>query len=152
MVSDWIWLYWVVAVALTVIVMAGWYGFSRRANHELQRSFAPTLPDAESLAQLPRNAESSDIQQRPTPIPAIEKSVLEVSSQTSLPFGSDRSRIYRTHDKTNSASAHPEHRVFGRGTLEEPLKPIRPIPSSKITNMGVKDSVDTCPCCARTLA
>jgi hypothetical protein len=131
--------------------MAGWYVFSRRTDVELQKSFAFSLPDAGGLTQLPRQAERSSIQQQPTPFQVNEKGILKFPGQTSiqLPFGSDRSRDVL---KTVPSPARSGQRVFGKGAAEGSLKPVRRMPASKIPNMGLEDAVDTCPCCAHTLA
>jgi hypothetical protein len=136
--------------------MAGWYVFSRRTDDELQRSFAFTRPDAGSLTQLPRIAEISPIKQPSTPFPANEKCVVEVTGRASLqlPFGPDKLQTPRARDilKTSPSPAPPGQKVFGKGAAEGSLKPIRRMPASKIPNMGLEDAVDTCPCCAHTLA
>lgn len=141
-----------IAVALTVIVMVGWYRFSRRADQELHTTFNPTLPGAESLPHVPPRANGSGIQQRQAPALANENFVLKASSQAPIPFDSNESQVHHAHNRKFSAAAAPRQTTFDKRNLEEPLKPIRPMPSSKITNMGMRDSKDTCPCCARPLA
>ena len=134
MVSSWVWVYFVLTIALTVIVLASWHLTAHRKQAGLQYSLRQGSPWSGSMRQTCQELTTAEPQQR--------------NEGRKFP---EKSHAWSWETATSATSSTTEHNNSECNSQHDASSQRQVFPASKVIFKGVMDDEKSCACCARPL-